>query len=151
MESAAKPPSPRASARLLIIIPALAIISLLTFSPLFHAQFSDWDDKANLPGNPAMMQRNLRGLEYLWTHPYLQLYIPLTYTVWWPLVISQPPGDTLNPAPFHAANVLTHTAAVLIAFAILRLIIPNDWAAASGALLFAIHPLQVEAIGWTAH
>ena len=133
----------------LLICIALTLITLITFRPLFHAQFAEWDDRSNLSGNQELMNRSGQGLAYFWAHPYLQLYIPVTYTAWWILVIAQPAQDgALDPAPFHIANVLVHAATVLIIFAILRLLVTNNWAAAAGALIFAIHPLQVEAVGW---
>ena len=57
-------------------------------------------------------------------------------------------GITLNPLYFHAANVCLHTVNALLVFAILRRILKRDWPAGLGALLFALHPVQVEAVGW---
>src|SRR5204862_4768067 len=57
-------------------------------------------------------------------------------------------GVSLNPYVFHLANLLLHLIAVVTAYLILRRLFKRDWPAAIGALLFAIHPLQVEAVAW---
>jgi hypothetical protein len=54
----------------------------------------------------------------------------------------------LNPAVFHALNSFLHAASAVVVFAILRRLIGNVWAALLGALFFAMHPVQVEAVAW---
>ncbi|MDQ3813561.1 MAG: tetratricopeptide repeat protein [Armatimonadota bacterium] len=65
----------------------------------------------------------------------------------------------LNPRAFHLVNLLLHVANVLLVFIILRLLIQqknpesresprSDWCACGGALLFALHPVQVEPVAW---
>jgi hypothetical protein len=81
------------------------------------------------------------------------LYIPLTYSVWGALAaIAQtraPSGAVeLNPWVFHSANILLHSLSAAVVFAILRQLVRTDCPAFAGALLFAIHPLQVESVGW---
>lgn len=84
-------------------------------------------------------------------------------------------GATLNAAWFHAESLLAHVLSTVLVFVILRHLLrggskpsrerspgsPNDpaadetsqsarwdWAAAIGALLFGLHPIQVEAVAW---
>ena len=57
-------------------------------------------------------------------------------------------GALLDPHVFHAANLAVHLADVALVFAILRILVPRDLPAAAGALLFALHPVQVEAVAW---
>jgi tetratricopeptide (TPR) repeat protein len=76
----------------------------------------------------------------------------------------------LNPAVFHTFNLGLHVVNVLLVFALLRLLIDRralakspqlpaggnldtastlrDLSAGAGAALFALHPLQVEAVAW---
>lgn len=142
--------APRNSRRTFFLAAGLAIITLAVFSPLFRAQFIEWDDRDNFIRNPFMLDRSIHGLAFFWTHPFRDLFIPITETIWWLLAgfahtNANPP---LDPGVFHAANVFAHIATVLVVFAILRLLVPGDWAASAGALLFAIHPLQVETVAW---
>lgn len=49
-------------------------------------------------------------------------------------------------ALLHAPNVLTHVLSALVVFALIRRLVARSWAAFAGALLFAVHPLQVEPV-----
>lgn len=106
--------------------------------------------------------------------PYQGLYTPLTYTLyalvaWAPALITAnaAAGITPNPQLFHGLNLLLHLLGVLSVWRILRLLLnrtrqpetetpgrvdawPLEWAACGGALLFAIHPIQVEPVAWVA-
>jgi Flp pilus assembly protein TadD len=141
------PNNPRGQAtsrRTVLLAIAIALLSLATLSPLFRADFANWDDKSNLLQNPDITQRGPGGLVSLWTHTFLDLYIPVTQTAWW--VFARP--EPLNPTLFHAFNVLAHIATAIVVFGILRAVISKPWPAACGAMIFAIHPVQVEAVGW---
>jgi hypothetical protein len=54
----------------------------------------------------------------------------------------------LLPGVYHAASVLVHALTALAVFALLRRLSGADWAAGAGALVFAVHPVQVEAVAW---
>jgi len=53
-----------------------------------------------------------------------------------------------SPTGFHATSLLFYLLAVGSAFAILRKLLPSTAAAFVGALLFAFHPIHVEAVAW---
>jgi tetratricopeptide (TPR) repeat protein len=56
-----------------------------------------------------------------------------------------------NPLPYHLTNIFLHVAAVLLLFAILRALFPEQRVvAAVGAGLFAVHPVHVESVAWVA-
>jgi tetratricopeptide (TPR) repeat protein len=82
------------------------------------------------------------------------LYVPVTYTVWGLLAkvaylqSADPSGIRLNPFVYHSANVVFHVLAALAAFELLRRLVAGAWAACAGALLWALHPVQVEPVGW---
>ena len=132
---------------------ALIIITLGVFGQVWNHSFL-WDDDIHITENPYLNPVTIPKLLRFWQEPYEHLYIPLTYTVWGGLaLLSEGPargqsGVRFNPAPFHIANLALHALNVLIIFAILRLLCANDWAACGGALLFALHPVQVEPVAW---
>jgi len=54
----------------------------------------------------------------------------------------------MNPGGFHLTNVLLHSVSVLFLFFLLRRLTGSLWRSAVVAAVFAIHPLQVEAVAW---
>jgi len=132
----------------------LAVVVLATFAPLCTADFTNWDDPATIWDNPRLNPPTLDNMLYYWTHANMDLYAPVTYTVWAILAwIAQVPtpdalGIRLNPWIFHTANVLLHLGSALAAFELLRRLVSRPSAALAGALLFAVHPVQVESVGW---
>jgi len=49
---------------------------------------------------------------------------------------------------YHTASLVLHLATVLVVFSILRLLAGRVGPAVAGAALFAVHPIQVEAVAW---
>ncbi|HLB34711.1 MAG TPA: hypothetical protein VJK54_10835 [Chthoniobacterales bacterium] len=160
----------------------LLVITAVDAQVLGFQFLSGWDDGTNIYHNPLYTPLTWQSLVAFWQHPYYQLYLPVTYTVWAALVaLSRVMAGTsinigpINPILFHATNLLTHLGAVTMVFLILEKIflrifslnrrsvfsIPESLtatlplrphyrvAAAAGALLFGLHPVQVETIAWT--
>ncbi len=132
----------------------LAAITLATFAGLYTGDFSNWDDPTTIWKNPHLNPPSITNTLYYWAHPHLDIYIPVTYTLWSALawVARVPTADAqgiqLNPWVFHTANILIHLGAVLALFELLQRLVGNGWAAFAGAMLFAVHPVQVETVGW---
>lgn len=115
--------------------------------------FTSWDDPHTLASNPWMVSPSIEAFIRYWRHPAMDLYIPMTYTLWlataavgsWlaGFALSQP-----NPHLFHTLNLLVHLIATGMVFAILLKLFERPWAAFAGAMVFAVHPVQVEAVAW---
>jgi len=170
-----RPPAQRGAGwgKILPII-TLVIITLAVFWPVTGHQFLAWDDSVDVYKNPYLQVPSVDNLLHFWRYPYERLYTPLTYTIyallaWTPLLLKASPGAAVIPDPglFHAFNLVLHLLSVLILWRILLLLLmrskqkeigamdnrdalPLSWAACGGALLFAIHPLQVEPVSWVA-
>ena len=129
-------------------------ITLVIFWPVHGHQFVVWDDQVNVYENPYLDPVTPSKVLHFWKAPYENLYVPLTYTLWAGIAsltkhtAAQASAPTLDPSPFHAANVFFHILSVVVVFAILRVLVKNDWAGFAGALLFALHPVQVEPVAW---
>ncbi len=54
----------------------------------------------------------------------------------------------LSPAGYHLTNLLLHAATTLLFLAIARRLLASEFAARTGASLFAVHPCHTEAILW---
>jgi hypothetical protein len=137
---------------------AIVMAIVIVFGQACSFDFVRWDDDINVYGNPLFQPVSWHHLLRFWRQPYQQLYIPLSYTVYALLALMARSGIDyslalggpcpLNPHVFHAANILLHLGNVLLVFGILRLLTRNVTASAVGAMLFGLHPLQVEAVCW---
>ncbi len=119
----------------------LLAVAFIAYIPLWRAGFI-WDDDSMLTANPLI--REPSGLYQFWLTTHALDYWPVTSTsLWleWRLW-------GMNPLGYHLTNLALHFGTVLLFWAVLRrLRVPGAWL---GALLFAIHPLNVESVTWIA-
>lgn len=133
---------------------------LITYAGLLSADFTSWDDYNTLARNPQFNPPGLHTLIYYATHEHMNLYVPVTYAVWTAVALIahnptpvgplSPTGasTTLAAMPFHAANILLHILTSLLVLQLLRRLRFRVWPACLGTLAFALHPVQVESLGW---
>jgi Flp pilus assembly protein TadD len=139
---------------------ALAIVTLATYARLYHANFVGWDDDIHVYQNPYLNPPTIKSVSIFWRQPYEGLYVPIAYTAYALIAhCARIPGIFLpavgvvvhlDSAYFHTVNVGLHTINVLLVYLLLRRLVRNDLASFGGALLFSIHPLQVESVAWIA-
>jgi tetratricopeptide (TPR) repeat protein len=132
----------------------VALATIIVFARLCSFDFSWWDDTKTIHHNPWFQQPALEALKHYWSHCEFGLYIPVTYTAWIGLGTigrlqqADAKDISLNPWVFHSANVLVHVISALLVYALLRKLVKNQLAACMGALLFALHPVQMESVAW---
>jgi tetratricopeptide (TPR) repeat protein len=143
---------PEARNRRILLRLALICLALIVHGKVAAHDFVDMDDPAFIYGNPRLKPPSIKNTIYYWTHPAEQLYIPCTYTAWsMTAVVSgmwHGSDYVLRPIGFHLASLGCHLLCVLLIFEILQMLHNSPESAAIGAALFAIHPLQVEAVAW---
>jgi Flp pilus assembly protein TadD len=129
----------------------VVVACALAFGPVLWNDFTSWDDYDTIARNAHFNPPTFAGLGHYWTHPHMHLYVPVTYTAWWGLaLIAHAAGDgTLAAWPFHLASMIVHALTSLVVLAVVRRLVPSATAALLGALLFAVHPVQVESVAWT--
>jgi tetratricopeptide (TPR) repeat protein len=139
-------------AGLLVVLVVLAV-----YGRTVQFRLLSIDDSSNISLNPYLNPPSWRNLGYFWRQPYLSLYIPLAYTLWsaegllaWPQGHLATPGVAVDfdPRVFHAGSIALHCLAALGSLLVLSRLVGRATAAAAGALLFALHPMQVESVGW---
>jgi protein O-mannosyl-transferase len=133
----------------------LALLVLVVFAPLVRYEFQVWDDHDTIARNPLFNPVTGESYVRFWTTPHMDMYAPLTYTVWGLVATvarvqtADPQGITLNPMIFHGLNILLHAAAAVMVMQILRALMPGAvWAPLIGAAVWAVHPVQVEPVAW---
>ena len=123
----------------------LIFFPLLTFIQTLDHTFV-WDDDIHIIHNEYDKPEKPQNIIKYWSPNPKLIYAPLTYTIWG-LVKNDYTGK-LNPLPFHLINIVTHILSVCLIFLILKRMDISSWASFAGAMLFAVHPLQVEAVAW---
>lgn len=135
-------------------------IAFALFLPVTGFNFVNVDDPKHIDNNPYYRPLTVANVMTLWTKPYL-IYMPVTFTSWaldamlagphtTAVAASEGPSPRFRfqPGIFHFTNLLLHVLCTILVFWILRLWVRHDWAAFAGAVLFAVHPLQVEPVAW---
>jgi len=133
----------------------VAAVTLACFWPAVGADFVLWDDDVNLFENPHIKGLTAENLRWMFTDLTQTLrYKPLNWLAW--AAIHEVAG--LQPAAFHLANVLLHTANAALAFLLFHALLGSanpavpatrrSLCAAAGALAWSLHPLRVEPVAW---
>ncbi|NOS66822.1 MAG: hypothetical protein HOO67_00410 [Candidatus Peribacteraceae bacterium] len=124
----------------------LVVLTLLVFAPFVGNAFVSLDDNYLIYANPAVQNFTWSNLVHVFTSYDPQLYIPLTFVSWQinALVFG------MNAWAFHVVNLLLHCANVVLVLLILRRLSGSLFIAGFAAALFAIHPIQTEAVLWAA-
>lgn len=118
----------------LLVIATLVVL----YAPALQSGFT-WDDDEHLTQNPCII--GPQSIADIWTTRAARI-CPLVLSTFW--LEHQMWG--LSPMPYHLVNVLMHAGAVLLLWRVLlALRVPGAWL---GALLWAVHPVQVETVAW---
>ena len=141
---------------------SLIVVTLAVFGPAWDYDFVGWDDDIHVYNNPHLSSHRFGHVLHFWKEPHESLYMPATWSAWWLLArvserLCADNGARLDPCVFHWSNIILHTVNVLLVFAVLERLFAGASASLSlrlacasgvGALLYAVHPLQVEPVVW---
>lgn len=133
----------------------LAVVILATYGGALTQGFVHWDDDLHVTNNPALNPPTWASVGRFWLEPYEDLYIPLSYTffaaetVLADTFIPRRQGEPTSPIVFKSASMLLHWGCACLVWSLIRRWTGNGLGALFGAMLFAIHPVQVESVAWT--
>lgn len=125
----------------------LVVITLAVYNPVVSHPFVNYDDDRYVTANPHVRQ-GLTGETVGWAltstdqanwHPLTWLSHALDYQLF-----------RVNPAGHHFTSVLIHAANVVLLFLLLLWTTGQFGPSAFVALLFALHPINVESVAWVA-
>ena len=116
------------------------VVTLVAYFPVSQCHYI-WDDDNYVTENATL--RSLEGLKEIWLKPgAVPQYYPLVHSTFW----IEYQIWKLNPLGYHFVNVFLHaTAACLLFLLLLKLGIPG---AGMIAMVFALHPINVESVAW---
>jgi protein O-mannosyl-transferase len=123
----------------------LAAACLVIYAQTLRFDFTNYDDDKYSTDN-SMVKAGLTGQGVVWAlttthtgywHALTWLSLMLDVTVFGP-----------GPAGHHLVNVLIHVASSMLLFLTLARLTGSVWRSACVAILFAVHPLNVESVAW---
>ncbi|HUY33261.1 MAG TPA: tetratricopeptide repeat protein [Pirellulales bacterium] len=126
---------------------ALAAATCLAYAQVMRHDFVSLDDPQYVTEN-RHVQAGLRAESVRWALSSLE------HANWHPLTWLSLELDCslygVNPAGYHATNLILHVANTLLLFWWLLSLTGAVWRGAVVAALFALHPLHVESVAWVA-
>jgi len=133
--------------RKLLVITALAAMTLASYWRVTNLSFVNYDDNLYVTENPHV-QAGLTSDSVGWalTTVYAANWHPVTW------VSHQIDCELygMSPAGPHLTNLALHLGNVLLLFWLLQLMTGAVWRSAFVAGLFGVHPLSVESVAWVA-
>jgi tetratricopeptide (TPR) repeat protein len=136
----------------------LVALTAAVYWPVARFEFLTWDDDIHVTANPHFQPLSWSGVGSFWTRPFENLYIPASYSFFSLEAYGSEllhgagePGHigaAFDPRVFHIGNLVLHVGCVLLVFWLLIALVGDSLASFMGALLFSLHPLQVESVAW---
>jgi tetratricopeptide (TPR) repeat protein len=136
----------------------VCVAVVLVYGGIATHDFVHYDDPIHIYANPLLSPLNASHLRSLWTQPFANLYIPVSYMFFGllkmladrghPITALTDTGAVIDPRVFHVASILLHGICASQVYILLRRLVRNPTAALAGALLWAVHPLQLESVAW---
>jgi tetratricopeptide (TPR) repeat protein len=123
-----------------VLIAAIIITLIVYFKFLFFGHIS-WDDPEMVFKNTMIKEFDLRGL---FTSHFVGNYIPVTmlvHALGWFLFETHDGGH-------HALNIVLHVFNGILVYQLGKRLFKNELISNIGAIIFLLHPLQIESVGW---
>lgn len=126
-------------------IVTIAVVVFVTYQATLRFNIVRWDDHLYVSENEAVLQP--QGIITIWSRlsiPGFSTNWPVTNTTYWLEYRLWGP----KPGLYHLTNVVLHAVCAGLAYVFLVQIGAGRPAAWIAALLFAVHPVQVESVAW---
>lgn len=137
-------------ARLAATVVAL-LVAVVYLPTVLSADFVDLDDGQYVVENTVVRQPSLAGVRQVFAEVLAPstiggYYQPLTMLSL--MADAWISGDPPAPFQFHLTNVVLHAVNCLLLMTVLRRLFGGVMLPATAALLFGLHPVQVESVAW---
>lgn len=122
---------------------ALAAVAILVYAASVSNGFVFFDDDKAILYNKALLNPSIGKF---FTGQNLGMYAPFSWIAYWV-------GHGISGKEawgYHLLGLLLHALNAALVFSFLKQLTGREWAAFFAALLFAVHPVQVEAVSWAA-
>jgi tetratricopeptide (TPR) repeat protein len=133
--------------RTLLSCLVLTVVVLVSYNPVTHNGFLNYDDDRYITDNPHV-QAGLTWATAKWA------FTTYDEANWAPLSWLSHALDFqlfgLNPLGHHYVSVLLHATNAVLLFLLLQGVTGFRWRSLMVAALFAVHPINVESVAWAA-
>lgn len=131
----------------LIISICLFALTIMVYSGVWHCGFIEYDDNSHVFANPHVSSGlTAENFKWAFTTFHASQWIPLT----WVSYMGEITLFGFDPGVMHLTNVAFHAACVLLLFGMLWRMTGAMWQSAVVAMIFAVHPVNVESVAWIA-
>jgi len=120
-------------------------VTFLTFFAVTSFGFLNWDDVVQVVNNQDIQSLSVEHLKNMFSGFYVGMYQPLTTLSY---ATDNAIYGGINSWGFHFTSLLLHLTNVGLLFFLLRKLGFKDINIALITLIFALHPMQVEAVAW---
>jgi tetratricopeptide (TPR) repeat protein len=136
----------RESRQKIILLGLILIITACVFLPSLRFNFTNWDDPDLIINNDSIKKLNLHHLAQIFSQSYLGWggYTPLVFISY---AINYR-FSKLDPHAYHRTNLAIHLLNIILVFFIIWRLSKSHFVTFFTTLVFAIHPMHVEAIVW---
>ena len=125
----------------------LTAVVLALYWPVTGFDFIAMDDNLYVVENPDIQKGiSFQGISWAMTTLYTTNWHPLT---WLSLMVDYKLYG-LNAAGYHVSNLFLHILNTLLLFLVLRRMTGEIWKCLTVAVLFGVHPLNIESVAWVA-
>jgi len=131
----------------ILVVLILIILTLGVYWPVQEFDFINFDDPMYIVKNSHVQAGfTLDGLRWAFSTKYFGLWNPLV----WLSFMFDFQLFRFNAGGYHWTNVIIHLINIILLFFLLRNLTGAIWRSAFVAVLFAIHPINVESVAWIA-
>ena len=122
----------------------IIILGLLVYSNSFQNGFLSLDDASKVTDNPLIASIGITNIIKIFSSFVFHAYMPLA-------IFSYAIDNSLwglNPIAFHTINILLHVLNSILLFVFVKKLTGKEIAAFIAALIFTVHPMNVETVSW---
>ncbi len=128
------------------ILGAILLLTALLYIPssLDNDFTRYWDDENIVVQNADIQSFSWEHVKNMFSKSYYDMYCPvkiLSHSIDYQLF-------ELNPAGYHLMSLLYHLVNIVLLFFLIYLMLGSAPAALAAALIYAVHPLNVETVSW---
>jgi len=139
--------SSRSHIQILIVYILLTVAILAVFWQVNQFDFVNIDDNVYVTDNFHIQQgTTLNRIRWAFSTKHAEFWHPLT----WLSLMSDYQLIHLNAGGYHITNLILHILSTVLLFWLFNRMTGMIWRSAFVAAVFALHPLHVESVAWTA-